>query len=241
MIQLEQDRCVSIVDIVIVTPLRLLGESLERCLQTFEDIRVAGVAFDCQQLIARLERQLPQLVLFDVTQGVDLAQVRSVVERWPDLPVLALGLTEQRHEVINCGRAGFAGYIARDASIAQVRRCLLDAAAGRLHVPTDIAAGLMRALRTADSGPSPEPVVKEVENSSELTRRESQVAGFISRGLSNKEIARELNVSVATVKHHVHNILAKLNLPTRSRVARLLSQPPRLVAVPDKDLDYEQR
>jgi two-component system, NarL family, nitrate/nitrite response regulator NarL len=229
------------VDVMIVTPIRLLGESLARCLQAFEDICVAGVMLDCQQLLAGLEQKVPHLVLFDVTQGVDFAQIRAVLECWPDLPLLALGLTEQRHDVINCGRAGFAGYIARDASIAQVHRSLLDAAAGRLHLPTDIAAGLMRALHAGNGAAVLRAAPEEIEDSAELTRRENEVAGCISRGLSNKEIARALNVSVATVKHHVHNILTKLHLPTRSRVARVLAQSTWQAAAASRDIDHEQR
>jgi DNA-binding NarL/FixJ family response regulator len=211
------------VEVVIVTSMRLLGESLARCLSAFDDVRIVSVLYDPAQLIGALQSCLPDLVLFDVTQGVDCAHINSIAERWSQLPLLALGLIEQRDAVVNCGRAGFTGYVARDASIARMHQSILDAAAGRLCCPTEITAGLMRALHETDARRAVQAVPEDAEDSSELTRRENQVAGFIGRGFSNKEIARELNVSVATVKHHVHNILTKLKLPTRSRVARLVS------------------
>jgi DNA-binding NarL/FixJ family response regulator len=142
------------------------------------------------------------------------------------LPLLALGLIEQRDEVVNYGRAGFAGYVARDASLARMRQAILDGAEGRLCCPTEITAGLMRALHDAETHTAGKVTPEETEDALELTRRETEVARFISHGLSNKEIARELNVSVATVKHHVHNVLTKLKLPTRLRVARVVAGAP---------------
>jgi DNA-binding NarL/FixJ family response regulator len=72
------------------------------------------------------------------------------------------------------------------------------------------------------------PVTRESAPTQEelLTRREEQVLQLLGAGLSNKEIARELNLSVATVKHHVHHILAKMNLAGRIQVMRKLREQP---------------
>ena len=59
-----------------------------------------------------------------------------------------------------------------------------------------------------------------------LTRREEEVLRLIGGGLSNKEIARELNLSVATVKHHVHHILRKLRLSGRAQAMRRVRDEP---------------
>ena len=66
-----------------------------------------------------------------------------------------------------------------------------------------------------------------------LTRRERNVLQLIGHGDSNKEIARHLSLSEATVKHHVHNILGKLNLPRRAQAMRLVRDAPWLVSTPD--------
>src|SRR5215510_2490956 len=171
-----------VVEVVIVTPLRLFGDTLARCLRSFEEIHVADVLGAPAQLLSLREGQQPQLVLIDVTAGIEAVQIKAILRRWPALRLLALGQAVLREAVVDCERAGFVGYLARDASLAQVRQAILDAATGQWSGPAALSAHLVRALRSARGQP--------VADGGELTQRETQVASFIVRGLSNKEIAR---------------------------------------------------
>ena len=63
---------------------------------------------------------------------------------------------------------------------------------------------------------------RTTDTSAALTARESQIAGLINAGMSNKEIARQLNVGVATIKSHVHNLLAKLAIQRRGQIVSRL-------------------
>lgn len=213
-------------DVVILTPVRLLGESLASCLNGGGDIRVVSTVADWLGLEEFLRDSSVDLVMVDVTQGIDLDAMRPFVRQHPAQLFLALGLREQRHEVVDCGRAGFVGYVARDASIDKLRRAIADANAGRLACPEEITGGLLRALYRIDFSQREDASMRESPSVEELTRRESEVARLIARGYSNKEIARALTVSVATVKHHVHNILNKMQLPSRMRVAHALRAAP---------------
>jgi two-component system, NarL family, nitrate/nitrite response regulator NarL len=214
----------AVINVVIVTPTRLLGESLTAWMRTLPDVRVTDIAGDCTELTTVAPATRPQVVLIDVTQGLDAAAVRVVVARCPELPLLALGVPEHDEAIIGCVRAGFLGYVPRDASLARLHQTIVDAAAGRVNCPSEIMTGLMRALRGPGRIHNPATPPGEADAMQELTRRENEVATWISRGLSNKEIARALQLSVPTVKHHVHNILAKLRLPNRSHVARILRE-----------------
>jgi DNA-binding NarL/FixJ family response regulator len=95
-----------------------------------------------------------------------------------------------------------------------------DAISGRLACPAEISSGLLRALFRAEAR-SADP-----DDDTPLTNREGNVLQLIGRGLTNKEIARELNLSVATVKHHVHNVLEKLKLPRRAHAMRRVRERP---------------
>ena len=100
-------------DIIVLTPVRLLGDGLAACFSSRADLRAIAVVNDLASLREKLSTTEAHVVLVDVTQGVDLFDVRGIAADWPNVPLVALGLTEQRQEVIRCGRAGFAGYIAR--------------------------------------------------------------------------------------------------------------------------------
>jgi DNA-binding NarL/FixJ family response regulator len=199
--------------ITIVTSVRLLGEGLAASLANRGDVEVQAIVYDLADLHAKLERELPDVVLIDVTQDVYPERVRSIASAFPNLPLVALGLAEQRQDVIRCGRAGFSGYIGRDADVDALYAAMWDVIAGRLACPAEISGGLLRALFRQGT-PRPE------QADACLTRRERDVLQELERGLSNKEIARELTLSVATVKHHVHNILDKLNLTRRAEAIR---------------------
>lgn len=207
-------------NIIVLTPVRLLGDGLAACFSSRPDMRTIAVVNDLASLRDKLSTTETHVVLIDVTQGVDLFDVRAIASDWPDVPLVALGLTEQRQEVIRCGRAGFAGYVPRDASIDALCNSLSEIVAGRLACPPEIAGSLLRALFRKDS------TGDESDVDLALTRRESEVLELLGRGFSNKEIGAELCLSVATVKHHVHHVLEKLKLERRAQAMRRVRDAP---------------
>ncbi|WP_241991571.1 response regulator transcription factor [Paraburkholderia sp. RAU2J] len=207
-------------DVVLLTPIRLLADALLLCLQNLNDVTIVAQIDGISVLREVLIDRRADIVLIDITQGVDFGEVRSVATEWPELVLVALGLEEQRQEVIRCGRAGFSGYVPRHATIGNLHQAMMDAVAGRLACPGEISAGLMKALFRML------PATDEFGENAALTIRESDVLKLIGDGLSNKEIARELQLSVATVKHHVHGIFSKLNLTRRADAMRRVRDAP---------------
>ena len=205
--------------LVIVTPIRLLGDGLSSCLRRRSDVELQAVVVELNQLREYLAAAATDAVLVDVTQGIDLDEVRAIALDFPELALVALGLDEQRQSVIRCGRAGFRGYVDRNASVDQLCSALADACSGRLNCSAEISSGLLQALfnRAVDD---------RSELADALTAREGEVLQLIGHGLSNKEIASELDVSIATVKHHVHHVLQKLNLPRRALAMRRVREAP---------------
>jgi DNA-binding NarL/FixJ family response regulator len=210
-----------VVNIVILTPVRLFGEGLGTCINRRSEMSVQAVLCDLESLRVQLSTSDVQLVLVDVTQGLDLFDLRAISHEWEAISFVALGLTEQRHTVIQCGRSGFSGYVPRDSSIDGLCSALSDIVAGRLACPPEISGGLLRALFRREEGGGAGPDLDLA-----LTRREGEVLELLGRGLSNKEIGEDLCVSVATVKHHVHHVLEKLKLPKRAQAMRLVRDAP---------------
>lgn len=211
-------------NLIVLTPVRLLGDGLAACFGSRPEIQVLAVVNDLAALREALGTTDVEVVLIDVSAGMELFDVREIAAEWPDVALVALGLHEQRDEVIRCGRAGFSGYVPRNASIETLCKTLSEVVEGRLACPPEIAGGLLRALFRRDR--PPEDVVTELA----LTRRESEVLQLLGRGLSNKEIGSELFLSVATVKHHVHHVLEKLKLSRRTEAMRRVRDDPWIAA-----------
>jgi two-component system, NarL family, nitrate/nitrite response regulator NarL len=210
-------------NIIVLTPVRLFGDGLSACISSRVGITVDAVVNDFGRLRERLELAHVDVVLIDVTHPINPFDVRGIAEQWPGVKLVALGLPEQTQEIIRAGRAGFAGYVSRDASLDALCQSLCDIAAGRLAMPPEIAGCLLQALFCHEQAPIPP------DSDPSLTRRETEVLALLGQGLSNKEIGNELCLSVATVKHHVHHVLEKLKLPRRAQAMRKVRDTPWLV------------
>jgi len=200
--------------IAILSPIRLIGEGIAASLRACDAGFEPQVVCEVRELRALVASPAPpRLAIVDVTQQLPLDPIRRFHLDLPDLPLLALGIHEQDAEIVAHGSAGFIGYLRREDGLDQLRERVDDAVSGRLLCSPEIAAGIMRGLfLRAAEGPAPRSV--------ELTLREAEVADLVSRGLSNKEIARALDLSESTVKHHVHSILGKIGVPSRFQLVR---------------------
>jgi DNA-binding NarL/FixJ family response regulator len=117
--------------------------------------------------------------------------------------------------VISWAEAGAIGYVPQTAALADLVGILVRIARGDQICSAQIVSGLLRHVaRTARSSPGSPPAP-----AAPLTRREREIGLLIGAGLSNKDIARKLNIGVATAKSHVHNLLNKMNVQRRGQAA----------------------
>jgi DNA-binding NarL/FixJ family response regulator len=210
---------------MLLTSVRLFGEALERCLSGAEGVSLRKVSTTLEELRQALPDTPVDVILVDVTQDIDFREVGELAATHPDVAFIAVGLKEQAS---HAGKSGFAGYVARDASIASLVAAMADASAGRLTCSGELASHLLRALFQQTQPRILDRWASGTGGSFDgLTRRERDVARLVGQGFSNKEIARDLCLSLATVKHHVHHVLEKLQLNRRAQVsARLVHAPP---------------
>ena len=126
-------------------------------------------------------------------------------------------MAETEYELVACAEAAIVGYVTRDHSSAELRAVVASVARGEVVCPPRIAAMLLRRVAALAGGPDSNL------GQTHLSHREREIVRLIGRGLSNKEIARDLGVEIATVKNHVHNILNKLRVHRRSDAAALFN------------------
>jgi NarL family two-component system response regulator LiaR len=198
-----------VISVVIADDHPFVRHGLRTYLETLEDMDVAGEATNGVEAVELVERLLPDVVLMDlVMPELDgIGAIRRIREVAPSTRVIALTSFADDEKVFPAIKAGAAGYLLKDVRPADLADAVRKASRGEALLAPSVAARLMQEV----SGERPAPAG--------LTERELEVLRLIARGMSNKQIARELVVSEKTVKTHVSNILAKLHLADRTQAA----------------------
>jgi two-component system, NarL family, nitrate/nitrite response regulator NarL len=198
----------------IVADVRLYREGLAHCLAT--DYDVVGTAAGGGEALEAVAGLSPDVVLIDVATPDSLRTIRVLAEVAPRSKVLALAVPETEQHVIRCAEAGMAGYVSRDASVADLVSAIRNVACGETVLSPQMTASLLRRVAVLAAERPPE------RQRQELTLRELEIVDLIDQGLSNKQIARRLVIEEATVKNHVHNLLGKLGVHRRAEAAAIV-------------------
>ncbi len=199
--------------VVIVADTRLYREGLAQVLSRGQQVSVIATATGGEEALTRLPELEPDVILVDMAMTGGLRAVRGLVESAPGARVVALAVAEQDEDVLGCAEAGVSGYVPREASVDDLVRVIESVARGEAICSPRIAASLLRRVAMLAAGQG------AALPQAQLTTREREIVRLIDRGLSNKEIARELGIEVATVKNHVHNLLEKLRVHRRGEAA----------------------
>ena len=204
----------------VFSPVRLFGDALAACLEMQEDVSEARCCHLSNALLEQVVAFEPDAVLFDVNAENAMQQASSLSSAIPEIPLLAIAIPETSEQVIACADAGFLGYVPRQASVAELCAIVDLAIAGQCACHPKIAGSLFRELSRRHRECS------HLKGDEPLTSREREILRSVSRGRSNKEIAREFDLSLATVKNHVHSIFLKLHVSCRTEaVSRLQDEP----------------
>ena len=152
------------------------------------------------------------VVVLDTSRRRAFHQARQLQEAQPGLGIVAFGVSGV-DDALACAEVGVRAFVGEEGTVDQVCQAALLASRGLSACPPDLTAGLLeRFAAISREG--------ELRANDRLTSREGQIARLVATGLSNKQIARELAISPATVKNHVHAILGKFDLPRRSAIGR---------------------
>ena len=167
---------------------------------------VVGEAGDGAEAVALAERLRPDVVLMDLRMpGVDgTTAIARMAERGVTAKVLVLTTYETDRDVLPAIKAGATGYLLKDATQQELFRAVGAAARGESVLSPSVATRLLGQVRGRDAGVEP------------LTQRELEVLQLIARGTTNREAARRLFISEASVKAHLLHVYAKLGVNDRA-------------------------
>lgn len=190
--------------IVVAEDHALMRVGLATILNAEPDMQVIAEAETGGQAVALYKQHQPEVMLVDLLMpelsGVEITQ--AVRSEFPRARIVLLTGSDTNEDIYRALKAGAQAYLWKSIRPAELVQALRDVAAGRRVVPAAVAQKLAERLPQSD-----------------LTPRELDVLRLIVRGLANKEIATELRLSETTVKTHVANLLAKLDVEDRTQAA----------------------
>ena len=202
-------------------------EGLVLLLGTLPGIAVAGEAADGAAAVDIVAKTRPQVVLMDLNMpGCDgVTATARITAEHPGTRVVVLTTYADDESIIGALRAGALGYLTKDATRAEIGRAIQAAAAGQAVLDPGVQQRLLSAASRAPEAPGPGASAgpsgpSGSSGDDELTPREAEVLRLIAAGQSNREIARTLFVSEATVKTHVNRIFAKTGSRDRAQAIR---------------------
>jgi NarL family two-component system response regulator LiaR len=197
--------------VVIADDHRVVRDGLCYLLSQEPDVDITGEAGDGQQAIDIVAATRPDVLLLDLYMpGLDGHAVITALHDAPHRPAIVVltSATDDEH-LVRAMHAGATAYLLKTAAAEQVIAAIRDAAAGTASLSPELLTRLTQALRRP---PPPDPLRL-------LSPRERDVLRLIARGLSNREIARDLAIGEQTVKTHVRSLLTKLGLQDRVQAA----------------------
>jgi DNA-binding NarL/FixJ family response regulator len=200
--------------IVVADDHRVIREGLVKLLETREDFSVIGEANDGEEAVQMVLERQPDVVIMDIwmprLSGIDAT--RRIGKKATNTKVLVLSMHENQSYVEEVLRAGASGYIVKNSSSTDLLQAIDAVRSGASYLSPAITQQVVDAIaRPSDAQPSRVAM---------LTDREREVLQLIAEGLSSKEIAVMLGVSLKTVDSHRSNLMDKLDIHKVSGLVR---------------------
>jgi len=194
---------------------RLLREALSRILSKKNGLEVVGSCALSGDSMREILSAAPNVLVVDsfTTNLAHVEFVREVQQSIPQVKLVMIGMEAEGQHFLQAIREGALGYLVKDASALEVVAAVRTVATGGAVCSPELCAFLFRLAARQNQMPN-----FHVRTKLGLTHREQQLVGLISRGLTNKEIAAQLQLAEHTVRNHIHRMLRKVGASHRLAV-----------------------
>lgn len=193
----------------------MMRRGVSETLSEEPDLELVGAGASAQDALRLAKQERPDLILLDIAlPGGGIEAASEIAKACPDVKVVMLTVREDRATVNAALRAGARGYIVKGVEGPELVSTLRRVNSGQSYVTPALAAQLLAADRNAGLA-----TATDAAPGARLTVREQQIVDLLGNGLSNQEIAEELDLTESTIKHYMTRILQKLGFRNRTEAA----------------------
>lgn len=205
------------IKIAVVDDHPLFREGVTRSLGEIEDFEIVGEGGSRDDALRIVRELCPDVMLMDISMpGNGLEAIAEALDCCPELKIVMLTVSETSEDIAAAIRLGAKGYVLKGVGSRGLADVIRTVASGESYVSPALSARMIAGLSApSETAAKPDPM-------SELTGREQDVLRLVASGLSNKRVARELDLHEKTVKHHMTRILSKLKVTNRTEAALAL-------------------
>ena len=207
------------IKILIAEDQEIISQSLEIILGNKPDLKVVGVAEDGKKAVRLAQKLIPDIILMDIRMpeidGVKC--IKIIKEILPQIKIIVLTTFDDNEYVFNALKNGASGYLLKGLSSVELVGAIRTVFNGGALINPNIAVKVVEFFRETEIE-NFKINVDELEFNN-LSKNELRIIKLIGRGMSNKEIASDVNFSEGTVRNYISNILSKLGLRDRTQIA----------------------
>ena len=218
--QINGKRPLSQVRVYVIAENRLLRETLVRLFRKRSEINMVGDACCSESAVGDIASAKSELLLIDCfnTNAASDDWIADLREAIPEIKIVLFGMDEDPSLFLRAVRLGIAGYVLKNASATDLLEAVRTVAQGEAACPTKFCKVL---FKTVASGAADEKDSRATAQF-ELTQRQRQLMSLVAMGLSNKEIAANLNLSEFTVKNHIYRVMKQVDAQSRHEAVTLI-------------------
>lgn len=201
------------IKVLIVDDHQLFREGLTNLIGGSDEIDIIAQAENARQAIEMTSKLNPEVIIMDIglpeINGIEATKI--LIKKHPDIKIIALSMHSDKHYIKGMLEAGASGYLLKNSTHTQVMDAVKSVYNGKKYLSSAITEVLIDNYLGKDEPSSEESI---------LTQRESEILKMIAEGISTRDIAKKLFVSVKTIGTHKQNILEKLNLKSTTDLVK---------------------
>lgn len=208
------------IKVLIADDQELIRQSLKIVLSANEDIEVIDTACNGREVIESVRKNRPDIILMDIRMPeIDGVQcTKNIKEFYPNIKIIVLTTFDDDEYIFNALKYGASGYLLKGVSMAELVKAIHTVINGGAMINPDIAIKVFKLFSEMAQG----DVALKVDSrkdTKDISNAEWNIIKYVGYGLSNKEIAKKLNLSEGTIRNYLSIILNKLNFRDRTQLA----------------------